>query len=67
MEFKIILSHGPVVWAIELAAFDLDIGKEVERFMLSSSEDLGAVKDYVNRLQRMTGFDVRYEHVENQP
>lgn len=61
MEFKIALSHGPVVWAIELVAYNLDTGKEVDRFMLNSTTDLGAAIDYVNRLSRFTGFDGRHE------
>jgi len=64
MEFKIVLSHGPVVWAVELVAFSLDTGKEVGRFMLNSSQDRGAVNEYIHRLSEFTGFDFRYENVE---
>lgn len=51
------LSHGLVVWAIELVAFDLDTGKEVDRFMLNSTQDLMAASNYTRRLSEMTGFD----------
>jgi len=63
MEFKIALSHGPIVWAIELVAFDLDTGKEVDRFMLNSSTDPGGARQYADRLAKMTGFDRRDELV----
>jgi hypothetical protein len=57
MEFKIAISHGPVIWAVELVAFDLDTGKEVDRFMLNSGRDLGSAREYADRLARMTGFE----------
>jgi len=63
MEFKIVLSHGPVVWAIELMAYSLDTGKEVDRFILNSSMDYGAALDYVIRLKKFTGLDTVYEHL----
>lgn len=65
MEFKIVLSHGPVVWAIELAAYSLDTGKEVDRFMLNATEDLDAARHYIRMLSEMTGFDTRVEKLED--
>lgn len=56
------LSHGPIVWAVELVAISLDTGKEVDRFMLNSSMDYGSVLDYVIGLRRFTGFEM-YEDV----
>jgi hypothetical protein len=56
MEFKVVLSHGPVVWAIELVAFSLDTGEEVERVMLNSTTNYLAAQYFVHRLAKMTGF-----------
>lgn len=56
------LSHGPIVWAVELVAISLDTGKEVDRFKLNSSMDYGSVLDYVIRLKGFTGFEM-YEDV----
>jgi len=63
MEFKIVLSHGPVVFAIELVSFDLDTEKEVDRFMLNSTEDRIGAERYAYRLGVMTGFDFEDERV----
>jgi len=57
MEFKIVLSHGPVVWAVELVAISLDTGKEIGRFMLNSTMNFMAANDYMDRLGKFTGFD----------
>lgn len=65
MEFKIVLSHGPIVWAIELVAFDLDTGREMSRFLLTSSSVLSDAQDYVRRLAAFTGFDRVVETVHD--
>jgi hypothetical protein len=63
MEFKIALGHGPVVWAVELVASDLDTGKEVDRFMLMSCMSYHLTNEYASKLQQFTGFDLVYECV----
>src|SRR6185295_11685790 len=61
MELIIILSHGPVIWAVEMAAINLDTGKEEDRVMLHSFTDILQAKQYLARLQQLTGLDIKSE------
>lgn len=61
MELVLVLSHGPVIWAVEIVGINLDTGEEEDRVMLHSFNDIMMAKQYLAKLQQLTGLDIRSE------